>query len=1415
MVDENPGNNTKHIENEEAKNWKDKGNQFFYLDQYTDALECYDAAIKIDLQYASAWNNRGTTLLKLDRYEEAITSYDKALEIDPGNPEVWYNRGIELFKLGRYEDAIASYDKALEINPGDSEVRYNRSAALRKVAEGSGDKTKPIENEEAKNWKDKGNQFFYQDKYTSAIECYDVAIKIDHRYANAWNNRGFALLKLDRYEEAIASYDKALEIDPGDPEVWYNRGIALFNLNRYEDAIASYDKALEINPGDSEVRYNRSAALNKIGRPSDIESDDTIIAPQQKEIFRSITRKYDIESNNNVIAPQPSPIGRSSEGGDSASSQPIPEEQERDTTKKLCPKCGTTHTPSKTFCRICGTPLSSQPLSEDQKSDAPNKTCPRCDTVLKPGVKFCSLCGHQFSSEMISNEDLPNRIASVEQKASALSQFRDPVQVLITNAREQYRAGAYDAARTTITGAEDAIPTLAQCESQLKQWGKDRYTTTPLRSMRTENIYTITTAFQDFERGIATLEQLGRRVEDIKRSFSQGNGDPVILQRITVIASQLHDPCNIPGIEKEIEAVQQIPRDQQEKSRQPQDMGQLFTRLQAKAEKLTRYAPLVTGPLKNAEVQNTAGQFDEGTKTLQAVEGTIDTLLEDEASLESWKTKGYDTTGLETLQPENAGEVIAAFRQYNQAICRLETIEKELASKKGTYPQLVEQTGTSNLVLSIERDLNDPARLDTVEKNYQQLNNTIRQLEDQLKSTEQNLREQADRVERESTSPTVKREIATITKCIRQQDLPRSMELFKGLAEQQLAQVNTTLATLRADGAVVSTSSESIRQHIETQHYGDAVIGSEKVMAELIRVQELYAKAKVLRPEVTAPVIIALYNSGKYEEFVRASEEQQRLNRKIAELKDNGRKLLGEAEKFGQVPEHVRSQLDATDIPTIQRAITELGAFRTTIKPDLALTLGHTQFIADEWDRLTVQLANRGNAHLGDIRLTFSEEFETKWIKTATVNAGVTTTLDIAIRPKLKGKVPLEVTALYRDGNDKEYRETHEFWIEVVEKSMTATSGTHTTPAGQFTSGTATQKQLPEDLSDRYTESEFIGKGGFARVFKAKRKDGKYVAVKIPITLDATTGKSFIAEMQNWTRLNHPNIVKLYDFNIMPMAYFEEELCDSALADQKKPIENEEAAWVLFNICEGLKFAHGLKIIHRDLKPQNILLKNGVPKISDWGLSKVISESTSTTITSFTPFYAAPEQIKNQAKDERTDIWQLGVILYELITGMLPFKGESMFEIGMSIATKDPQCPGEIQPDAKVIESVVMKCLQKEPEKRYQSVLELQKDLAMYLRNNYAELLSTSVNAQDYTRSASFCGDLVMINMVTGDIATAYKYILDLVQYTKGNVKIEAQELSDQLKMRMEMGVTEIPAELIQKADLIVHQVNTGYRKRE
>ena len=246
-------------------------------------------------------------------------------------------------------------------------------------------------------------------------------------------------------------------------------------------------------------------------------------------------------------------------------------------------------------------------------------------------------------------------------------------------------------------------------------------------------------------------------------------------------------------------------------------------------------------------------------------------------------------------------------------------------------------------------------------------------------------------------------------------------------------------------------------------------------------------------------------------------------------------------------------------------------------KPELTLSLDRTQLSAERWHKLGVTLTNTGLAHVENVAFAFSSEFETKGIKPISVKAGQSSRTDISIIPKTVGNILLEITLTYKDIKGREYKTVQEFWIDVIEKgsitsllsetpSSPCQSDSHPNPLHQNNSHQISLIGIPNQNS--------LAKAGSARVFKAKRKDGKYVAVKIPISMDSSTGKSFIAEMQNWTKLSHPNIVRLYDFNIMPMPYFEEELCDSALSDQNKPIESEKAAWILFNICEGLKFAH-------------------------------------------------------------------------------------------------------------------------------------------------------------------------------------------------------------------------------------------------
>jgi hypothetical protein len=253
---------------------------------------------------------------------------------------------------------------------------------------------------------------------------------------------------------------------------------------------------------------------------------------------------------------------------------------------------------------------------------------------------------------------------------------------------------------------------------------------------------------------------------------------------------------------------------------------------------------------------------------------------------------------------------------------------------------------------------------------------------------------------------------------------------------------------------------------------------------------------------------------------------------------------------------------------------------------------------------------------------------------------------------------------------------------------------------------------LPDELKRKYQDVEYIGEGGFAWVFSATRKDGKKVAIKIPKNLDEKTGWLFIREVSNWSTLDHENIVKLYDCNVYPVPYFEMELCDGSLQNEKLSVE--KAVGLVLDIARGLRYAHERKIIHGDLKLSNILMKHGRVKISDWGLSKVKTEK-SVSLSGITPSYSAPEQISHEfgKADERTDIWQLGVVFYELVTGKLPFEGD-LSKIYVSILQDQPIPPSEINQDSKSIEHIIMKCLRKRKEERYQSMDELIEDLKKY-----------------------------------------------------------------------------------------------------
>jgi parallel beta-helix repeat protein len=262
---------------------------------------------------------------------------------------------------------------------------------------------------------------------------------------------------------------------------------------------------------------------------------------------------------------------------------------------------------------------------------------------------------------------------------------------------------------------------------------------------------------------------------------------------------------------------------------------------------------------------------------------------------------------------------------------------------------------------------------------------------------------------------------------------------------------------------------------------------------------------------------------------------------------------------------------------------------------------------------------------------------------------------------------------------------------------------------------------FPPELESRYMDIRHIGRGGVAHVFAAHRKsDNRLVAVKIPISFDEVTGKCFLNEIAAWQTLRHKNIVEVLEVNILPVPYVEMEYVPGSLEVVTKPLPVWKAVHLVHGIADGLAYAHAHGIIHRDIKPHNILVTGEfVPKITDWGMSKVIATTMEkSSVAGFSLSYAAPEQVSPAEfgrTDVRTDIYQLGALFYELVTGSIPFGGESIVEVGNAIVREDPTPPTEYNPEAEAVEKIILKCLAKNPADRYQSADELLDALSRYL----------------------------------------------------------------------------------------------------
>lgn len=265
-------------------------------------------------------------------------------------------------------------------------------------------------------------------------------------------------------------------------------------------------------------------------------------------------------------------------------------------------------------------------------------------------------------------------------------------------------------------------------------------------------------------------------------------------------------------------------------------------------------------------------------------------------------------------------------------------------------------------------------------------------------------------------------------------------------------------------------------------------------------------------------------------------------------------------------------------------------------------------------------------------------------------------------------------------------------------------------------------------IGDRYEILEKVGSGGMADVFRAKcHRLNRYVAIKIlkqDYSEDTKFVTKFRGEAQAIAGISHPNIVGIYDVGEENgMYYIVMELVDGITLkkyiEEKGKLSVKEAVGIALQIANGLEAAHSNHIIHRDIKPQNILIaRDGTAKVTDFGIAKAASSNTITANAMGSVHYISPEQARGGYSDEKSDIYSLGVTMYEMLSGTLPFNRESAVAIALAhiqeeavpLAALDATIP-------KGISNIVNKCMQKKTELRYSCVADLIADLKMFLQD--------------------------------------------------------------------------------------------------
>lgn len=340
----------------------------------------------------------------------------------------------------------------------------------------------------------------------------------------------------------------------------------------------------------------------------------------------------------------------------------------------------------------------------------------------------------------------------------------------------------------------------------------------------------------------------------------------------------------------------------------------------------------------------------------------------------------------------------------------------------------------------------------------------------------------------------------------------------------------------------------------------------------------------------------------------------------------------------------------------------------------------------------------------------------------------------------------------------------------------------------------------------RYKIVKKLGQGGAAVVYLGRDPYIKRnVAVKISKPSDRYR-ESFFVEVQSTGRFNHPNIVTIYDAGVfdeycyITMEYVEGvTLEDYCRPDNLLPIS--KVVEIIFSICQALDYAHELGVIHRDIKPSNIMLdKAGNPKITDFGIAVVTGETAPIGVFG-TPSYMSPEQLKDETVGFHSDIFSIGCVLYELLTGQQAFSGNNNFAIMYKITSETPEPLKTLRPELpRILSDITENALAKDPKDRYQSCGDLAYELRVALRGLSGDVKNGEKlkDVVDYVHRVPFFASFAK-EQVAELLAAS-----NVIKVAKGKIIVSDGEIDDSFFIVLS-GKTQV-----QKGDRVIASVGVG-----